>query len=78
MYSKRTLKSAYELPFSALFTDNKGQKKYEASSVIVVGENVYAVCDSSWAISKFGRSLQPFSSQNLQIGDPYREPEVRE
>jgi hypothetical protein len=36
MYSKRTLKNAYEMPFAALFPDNKGQKKYEASSVIVV------------------------------------------
>lgn len=110
MYSKRTLKNAYEMPFAALFTDNKGQKKYEASSVIVVSlvvvllymivdynmwnpielvlifiiiitiihqvdDNAYAVCDSSWAISKFGRTLQPFSSANMQIGDPYREPE---
>jgi len=36
MYSKHTLQRAYELPFAALFMENKGQKKYEASSVIVV------------------------------------------
>ena len=36
MYSKRTLQRAYELPFAALFTDNRGQNQYEASSVIVV------------------------------------------
>lgn len=38
MYSKRTLKKAYEMPFAALFVDNRGQKKYEASSVIVVSK----------------------------------------
>lgn len=36
MYSKKTLKTAYELPFSALFKDNRGIKKFEASDVIVV------------------------------------------
>lgn len=35
-YRDRTLQLAYELPFAALFKDNKGQSKYEASSVIVV------------------------------------------
>lgn len=74
-YSKRTLQRAYELPFSALFNDNKGQIKYEASSVIIVNHNVYSVCDSSWAISKFGDDLQPFSPRNIQIGDPNREEE---
>jgi hypothetical protein len=74
-YSKHTLHRAYDLPFAALFRDNRGQKKYEASSVIVVGENAYAVCDSSWSISKFGRNLEPFSPANLQIGDPNREQE---
>ena len=72
-YSKRTLKLAYELPFASLFRDTKGQKKYEASSVIVVDDNAYAVCDSSWAISKFGSQLQPFAAGNIQIGDPSRE-----
>eukprot|EP00544_Gedaniella_sp_CCMP2646_P004291 CAMPEP_0202492634 /NCGR_PEP_ID=MMETSP1361-20130828/9270_1 /ASSEMBLY_ACC=CAM_ASM_000849 /TAXON_ID=210615 /ORGANISM="Staurosira complex sp., Strain CCMP2646" /LENGTH=412 /DNA_ID=CAMNT_0049122861 /DNA_START=13 /DNA_END=1251 /DNA_ORIENTATION=+ len=75
LYSKRTLQRAYELPFSALFPNPKGQNKFEASSVIVVDDFSYAVCDSSWAISKFGRSLTPFSPHNVQIGDPNREPE---
>ena len=74
-YSKRTLKLAYELPFASLFKDTKGQRKYEASSVVVVGENAYAVCDSSWAISKFSRELQPFDEANVQIGNPGREEE---
>lgn len=74
-YSKRTLKLAYELPFASLFRDNKGQKKYEASSVILVDDNAYAVCDSSWAISKFDSQLQPFGDKNVQIGAPDRHPD---
>jgi len=74
-YSKRTLKLAYELPFASLFKDTKGQRKYEASSVVVVDEAAYAVCDSSWAISKFSTELQPFQDSNKQIGDVEREKE---
>jgi len=74
-YSKRTLKLAYELPFHALFRDNKGQKKYEASSIVIVGDNAYAVCDSSWSISKFDSQLTPFADSNIQIGQPDREEE---
>jgi hypothetical protein len=72
-YSKRTLKRAYELPFAALFRNHNGQRKFEASSVIVVNNSAYAVCDSSWAISKFDVHLTPFSSNNLQIGSINRE-----
>lgn len=72
-YSKRTLKLAHELPFAALFRDHKGQKKYEASSVVIVGNDAYAVCDSSWAISRFDVQLQPFAPGNVQIGDVKRE-----
>lgn len=42
-----------------------------------VDESVYAVCDSSWAISKFSDNLQPFGPGNVQIGQPDRETEVR-
>jgi hypothetical protein len=35
-YRDKTLQLAYELPFAALFKNTKGQKKYEASSVIMV------------------------------------------
>jgi hypothetical protein len=69
------LKLAYELPFSSLFRDTKGQRKYEASSVVLVDDYAYAVCDSSWAISKFGSQLQPFADTNVQIGLPNREAE---
>jgi hypothetical protein len=74
-YSKRTLQLAYELPFASLFRDNQGQRKYEASSVVLVDGNAYAVCDSSWAISKFGSQLTPFAEGNVQIGDVDREDE---
>jgi len=74
-YSKRTLQKAYELPFVSLFRDTKGMKKHEASSVIVVGDYAYAVCDNSWAISRFDARLQPFSDANVQVGDPAREDE---
>jgi hypothetical protein len=72
-YSKRTLKRAYELPFAALFRDHKGQRKYEASSVIVVGDNAYAVCDSSWAISRFDTQLTPYATGNIHLGNIHRE-----
>lgn len=74
-YSKRTLKLAHELPFASLFSDHKGQRKYEASSVVIVGDDAYAVCDSSWAISKFGKKLTPFAPGNVQIGEVKREEE---
>jgi hypothetical protein len=35
-YTTNTLQRAYELPFAALFKDNRGQQEFEASSVIVV------------------------------------------
>lgn len=35
-YSKRTLKRAYDLPFAALFKDTRGEKKFEASDIIMV------------------------------------------
>lgn len=72
-YSKRTLQLAYEKPFVSLFPDHKGQRKFEASSVIVIGDDAYAICDSSWAISKFGKELEPFHPGNLQIGSVNRE-----
>jgi hypothetical protein len=74
-YSKGTLKRAYELPYAALFTDHKGQKKYEASDVTIVGDEVYSVCDNSWAISRFSKSLLPFNEENVQVGDPNRVPD---
>lgn len=38
-----------------------------------VGDTYYAICDNSWSISKFDPSLTPFSTSNVQIGNPNRE-----
>merc|ERR1712048_1256536 len=43
--------------------------------VLLVNDIAYAVCDSSWAISKFTSQLQPFAIGNVQLGDPNREEE---
>lgn len=75
MYSKHTVKTAYERPFAALFKDNKGQNKFEASSVTIVGDSAYAICDSSYAIAKFNDAL-PFSDENKMIGSPERNGDV--
>lgn len=42
-------------------------------AVVQVGDDAYAICDGSWAISKFNSDFQPFSPDNVQIGDPNRE-----
>ena len=63
------------MPFAALFKDTRGEKKFEASSVINLDGTYYAICDNSWAISKFESDLTPFSENNLMIGDPNREAE---
>lgn len=48
---------------------------YVCCNIYQVGDSYYAVCDNSWAISKFDASLTPFSESNVQIGDPNREEE---
>ena len=40
----------------------------------IVDDGVYSVCDNSWAISRFSKSLLPFSEDNVQVGDPDRVP----
>ena len=52
LYSKHTLKAAYDLPYAALFSDTKSQSKFEASAVTIVNGSVYSVCDSSYSISR--------------------------
>jgi hypothetical protein len=74
-YASRTLQLAYELPFASLFKDNKGSRKFEASSVTLSDDHrfAYAICDSSWAVFKFDIRLSPFSNKNMLIGDVDRE-----
>lgn len=74
-YSSHTAKTAYEMPFAALFKDTRGEKKFEASSIFNLNGTYYAVCDNSWAISKFESDLAPFSDTNVMIGEPNREAE---
>lgn len=74
-YSSHTAKTAYEMPFAALFKDTRGEKKFEASSIFNLDGTYYAVCDNSWAISKFEYDLTPFSDKNVMIGEPNREAE---
>jgi hypothetical protein len=72
----RTLQLDQEVKFASLFRNDKGQTKYEASSVVLLDDFAYAVCDSSWAISKFHIELNPSTdiNDNVQIGDPRRIP----
>jgi hypothetical protein len=74
-YADDYLKLAHEDTFAALLKDRKEQYKFEASDVVIVGTDYYAVCDSSWALSKIGETMTPFSATNVQIGTPDRESE---
>ena len=75
-YAKFTAKTAYEISFAALFQDTKGESKFEASSIFKHTDGYYyAVCDNSWAISKFSYELAPFSQDNIMLGNPKREEE---
>ncbi|CAM9861656.1 unnamed protein product [Heterosigma akashiwo] len=69
-YAGSVLQRAYESPMFALFEDTKSQTKFETSDIIRAGGNLYAICDSSWAISKLSMSLPNYSPENVQIGNP--------
>eukprot|EP01067_Filipodium_phascolosomae_P000176 Filipodium_phascolosomae@DN1143_c0_g1_i1.p1 len=64
------LKSMFEMSFAGLFRDTKGEKKFEASDIVLVGDSYWAVCDNSWALEKLHSSLTPFSEKNVQVGNP--------
>uniref|UniRef100_A0A0G4FFQ4 Uncharacterized protein n=1 Tax=Chromera velia CCMP2878 TaxID=1169474 RepID=A0A0G4FFQ4_9ALVE len=67
MYSKKVLKTVYENSYFGLLHKTYGQQKFEASDIKYVGDNFYAVCDSSWGLGKFERSLQPFGEKNVEL-----------
>jgi len=74
MYSKTTVKTAFEQSFFGMIQDQKGEQKFEASDVIKIDEEwYYAIADSSWAIHKFRSDLRAFSADNVLIGNPHRE-----
>ena len=58
-YSARTLQLAYELPFPGIFRDTKGQKKYEASDIILVRnpKNYGAMLDTIPTIPIFSHTV---------------------
>lgn len=73
-YSKTTLKTAIENTVVGLLGSLQGEKKFEASDVIQVGDHFYVVCDNSWAILRIGTEMSSLSASNTLIGKPDRVP----
>jgi hypothetical protein len=71
-YTKENLKSLIDKPVAALLQskDLKGQRKFEASDVLLKDGHYYAICDSSWSILKVREDLPTLSVANYHIGDP--------
>ena len=71
-YSKETLKSVHDAPVASLLTyaELKGERKFEASDVIKLGDYFYAICDSSWAILRVHETQPLRSTQNSHVGSP--------
>ena len=69
-FTKMTLKTAYDQTFTSLIADPRGQTKFEASDVIIVDNNFYAICDNSWSIQVIGRHFIPLDKSSYQIGYP--------
>ncbi|PHJ22568.1 hypothetical protein CSUI_003589 [Cystoisospora suis] len=67
-YISHTLRLAHERSFFSLFGDSKAMRKFEASDVLGVGDALYTVFDSSYAIGRTSYDLRPFDSQNYLIG----------
>jgi hypothetical protein len=72
-YISRTLKLVHELPFASVFDDAKGQRRFDASSIVLVDDTyAYTVYDNSYTIGKVAvvpssYHLEPFSQNNIQI-----------
>ena len=71
-YSKTTLKLSHSQSFAALFDDNKGEKKWEASDVTVSGGKFWSIADNSWSLLSIDEQLPINSGKNKQIGEPRR------
>lgn len=73
-YGKDTLKSVHDAPVASLLTyaELKGERKFEASDVIRLGEYFYAICDSSWAILRVHETQPLRSKLNAHLGSPTR------
>lgn len=71
--SEFPLKLVYELPFASLFTNAKGQRQFDASSVVIVGDHAYTIYDRSHAIGKVSvPHFKPFNKANSQFSLPNR------
>ena len=68
-YTKTTLKRIVDRPIAGLLTyeASAGESKFEASDVIRLGEQFFAVCDSSWSILKLSEDLPLLSHANRLI-----------
>ena len=63
-YTKVTLKLANEMTMAGLFPDLKGERKFEASDVIRVGNHYLVVYDNLYQIGKINQQLDFHSSAN--------------
>ena len=73
----QTLTLVYENKMKKLYSRDQ-EKKYETSSVIVVDNLGYAICDSSWSIYQFGLDLKKKDPSNVRLDDPTREDTAEE
>jgi hypothetical protein len=74
-FADNSLKLAHQETLAGLLLQPKGQFEFKATDMAVKGSDFYVVYESSWALSKIGNAMTPFSPGNVQIGDPDREPE---
>jgi hypothetical protein len=68
-FNKKSLKTAKETSAVALFADPKGQKKFEASGIIKVGNFFYVVFDNFYAIGRIDTHLPFNSERNVLVGE---------
>ena len=71
-YRDATLKTIHDAPVASLLTydELKGERKFEASDVIHLGDYFYAICDSSWAVLRIHESQPLRSELNQHVGSP--------
>ena len=69
-YSKTTLKLSHSQSLEALFLEDKGEKKFEASDVTLVDDKFYAIADNSWSLYEIDQQLPTNSDKNIQLGPP--------
>lgn len=68
-YTDITLKTVHEQTIIGLLGNTKGQKKFEASDMQLVGNDFYVVFDNLEAIGKFDDQLAYNSPNHYLVGD---------